>query len=143
MLWLVQLLEDGLGDEHVEVERWLQRRAEALDEGHGAGEWAGHPEPPRGPALAGEAPGRRGPEPRRGAGHPWPDESAPAWGATRALHDGHNIRDIGGSILYTGKPEVSLGLQMVSRTLTIRPQLPDPLETTFPIVQIFVRYFWL
>jgi hypothetical protein len=63
--------------------------------------------------------------------------------ARRALHDGHNIRDIGGSILYTGKPEVSLGLQMVSRTLTIRPQLPDPLETTFPIVQIFVRYFWL
>jgi hypothetical protein len=54
-----------------------------------------------------------------------------------------NIRDIGGAILYTGKPEVSLGLQMLSRKLTIRPQLPDPLETTFPIAEIFVRYFWL
>jgi hypothetical protein len=53
-LRVVQLLEDGLGDEHVEVGRQLQRRAEALDEGHGAGEWARHPEPPRRPALEGE-----------------------------------------------------------------------------------------
>ena len=45
-LRLVHLLEDGLGDEDVEVGRQLQRRAEALDEGHGAGEWARHPEPP-------------------------------------------------------------------------------------------------
>jgi hypothetical protein len=48
------LLEDGLGDEEVEVGRQLQRRAEALDEGHGAGEWAGHPEAPGRPALEGE-----------------------------------------------------------------------------------------
>jgi len=48
------LLEDGLGDEDVEVGRQLQRRAEALDEGHGAGEWTGHPEPSRRPALEGE-----------------------------------------------------------------------------------------
>ena len=54
-----------------------------------------------------------------------------------------DITDVGGALLYTGKPEVSLGLELLARTLTIRPQLPDPLKTTFPIAQIFVRYFWL
>jgi hypothetical protein len=53
-LRLVHLLEDGLGDEEVEVGRQLERRAEALDEGHGAGEWPGHPEPPGRPPLEGE-----------------------------------------------------------------------------------------
>ena len=48
------LLEDGLGDEHVEVGRQLQRRAEALDEGHRAGQWPGHSEPPCRPTLEGE-----------------------------------------------------------------------------------------
>lgn len=54
-----------------------------------------------------------------------------------------NITDVGGALLYTGKPDVALGLEVLARTLTIRPQLPDPLKTTFPIAQIYVRYFWL
>jgi len=54
-----------------------------------------------------------------------------------------DIQDIGGAILYTGKPEVSLGLQVVSRKLTIRPQYDPALETTFPVAEIFLRYFWL
>ncbi len=54
-----------------------------------------------------------------------------------------DITDVGGALLYTGKPDVSLGLEVLARTLTIRPQLPDPLKTTFPIAQIYVRYFWL
>jgi len=54
-----------------------------------------------------------------------------------------DIRDIGGAILYTGKPEVSLGLQMLSRKLTIRPQYDPALETTFPVAEIFLQYFWL
>lgn len=54
-----------------------------------------------------------------------------------------NITDVGGALLYTGKPDVSLGLELLARTLTIRPQLPNPLKTTFPVAQIFVRYFWL
>ena len=53
-LGLVRLLEDGLGDEDVEVGRELERRAEALDEGHGGREWPGHSEPPRRPPLEGE-----------------------------------------------------------------------------------------
>jgi hypothetical protein len=53
-LRLVHVFEDGLGGEDVEVGRQLERRAEALDEGHGAGEWPGHPEPPGRPALEGE-----------------------------------------------------------------------------------------
>lgn len=54
-----------------------------------------------------------------------------------------DITDVGGALLYTGKPDVSLGLELLARTLTIRPQLPDPLKSTFPIAQIYVRYFWL
>ena len=38
--------EDCLGDEDVEVGRQLQRRAEALDEGHRGSQRSGHPEPP-------------------------------------------------------------------------------------------------
>jgi len=53
-LRFVHLLEDGLGHEDVEVGRQLQRRAKALDEGHGAGEWVGHSELPRRPPLEGE-----------------------------------------------------------------------------------------
>ena len=47
----------GQGGQSLERERppgAVERRAEALDEGHGAGEWAGHPAPPRRPALEGE-----------------------------------------------------------------------------------------
>lgn len=36
----------GLGKQDVEVGRQLERRAEALDEGDGAGERPGNPQPP-------------------------------------------------------------------------------------------------
>jgi hypothetical protein len=50
----VRLLEDGLEQQDVEVRRQLQRGAEALDEGHGAGERPSNAQPPGRPALEGE-----------------------------------------------------------------------------------------
>jgi hypothetical protein len=48
------LLEDGLREQDVEVRGELERRAEALDEGHRSGACPGHAQPPRHPALEGE-----------------------------------------------------------------------------------------
>ncbi len=55
-----------------------------------------------------------------------------------------DVTDVGGAILYTDKPDVALGLEILARTLTIRPQYEqDALKSTFPVVQIYVRFFWL
>jgi hypothetical protein len=48
------LLEDGLGKKDVEVRGELERRAEALDEGHRPAACPGHAPPPRRSTLEGE-----------------------------------------------------------------------------------------
>jgi hypothetical protein len=53
-----------------------------------------------------------------------------------------NQQDVGGSIFYTRRAALTLGIELLRRTLPLRPELSTHLETRATIGTFRLRYLW-
>jgi hypothetical protein len=44
--------------------------------------------------------------------------------------------------MYNGNPDLALGVVLGNQSLRIRPQYPDPLETSSPYLTFVLRAYW-